>query len=205
MVRRGSTVRVRQRALSAEDSHLGPWPTATLGRGNGLRSSGYLHYFMVDTAFLLHPVAGEERCATASATRSATASASSCSQALRTSHPSRLSCSEFRASRARFSSIFGPQYCALVRGRVPCSGQPCQKQPSTNSATRRFGNTTSARTGRCPGTRMGRSTRNRKPRLCNADRTASSVRVSRRRFDIMIRRRSSGTPAHGARDERGGE
>lgn len=34
-----------------------------------------------------------------------------------------------------FSSSFARQKLTLERGAILCSGQPCQKQPSTNTAT----------------------------------------------------------------------
>lgn len=40
-----------------------------------------------------------------------------------------------RTSRARLIAIFARQKVALVRGMCPQRGQPCQKQPSTKTAT----------------------------------------------------------------------
>lgn len=133
---------------------------------------------------------------TAESTRAATSSGFSWVQARITVHPSPSRSTVFRASRSRFSSIFGSQYCRFVSGVVPCCGQPCQKQPSMKTATRCLGKTTSGRIGRRPGTAIGRSTRNRRPLAWRSDRTRRSGVVSRRRLERMIRRRASGTPAH---------
>ena len=45
-----------------------------------------------------------------------------------------------------FRANFFRQNAALFRGFVSCFGHPCQKQPSTNTATRSFGKTKSGRT-----------------------------------------------------------
>ena len=66
---------------------------------------------------------------------------------------------------------------ALLRGAEPCCGQRCQKQPSTNTASRRLGNTTSARR-RNPGT-GARLSRYRKPRRWSSRLSATSGAVSR--------------------------
>ena len=50
-------------------------------------------------------------------------------------------------SRARFRLSFGPQYLLLLDGDLECSGHPCQKQPSTNTATRQPINARSGRPG----------------------------------------------------------
>ncbi len=58
----------------------------------------------------------------------------------------------FRSSRFTFRSrfwfrvIFASQNSAFCFGRVPCRGQPCQKHPSTNTATRAARNTKSGLT-----------------------------------------------------------
>ena len=49
-------------------------------------------------------------------------------------------------SRSTFLDSFGDQYHSLFFGREPCSGQACQKQPSTNTATLRAVNAMSGRT-----------------------------------------------------------
>jgi hypothetical protein len=49
---------------------------------------------------------------------------------------------------------FGDQYQSLFFGLLPWSGQACQKQPSTNTATLRLVNAMSGRTRR-----SGRSSR----------------------------------------------
>lgn len=76
--------------------------------------------------------------------------ASSCSQIRSTRQPSRRSVRVTRRSRALFAASFRRQNAALFRGFVACRGQPCQKQPSTKTATRWFGKTKSGlpKTGR---------------------------------------------------------
>jgi hypothetical protein len=123
---------------------------------------------------------------TAHMIRSATISVSSCVQKRSTYHPRVESMSVLRWSRAMFPSIFLPQYCGFVLGRRQCAGHPCQKQPSMKTAILALRKTMSAvqaisRTGRV-------HTRKRSPRLCVAERTASSGRVSRERFPCMTRR-----------------
>jgi len=49
-------------------------------------------------------------------------------------------------SRAWFAASFLRQNAALFRGFVACNGQACQKQPSTNTASRSLGKTKSGRT-----------------------------------------------------------
>lgn len=86
-------------------------------------------------------------------------------------------------------SILSRQNFALLRGHVTCSGQPCQKQPSTKTATRALLNTTSAsRRTPCTGRRC---TRYRSPAACSALRSATSIPVSRD-FCLLILDRTSG-------------
>jgi hypothetical protein len=131
-------------------------------------------------------------------TSSAIVVASSCAQTRKTVHPTSSSARVLRTSRRRFSSSFGIQYSAFVVGSVRCSGQPCQKQPSINTATRNRGKAISGRMGLPMSGLMGKSTRNLRPRACSSDRTARSGAVSRRRFARMIRLRASGTAAQGS-------
>lgn len=49
-------------------------------------------------------------------------------------------------SRALFRASFASQNFRFCLGLVPCRGHPCQKQPSTNTATRSARNTNSGRT-----------------------------------------------------------
>lgn len=126
--------------------------------------------------------------ATVSATIRAAASGSVCSQNRSTVQPACCSRSFVSRSRARFASIFARHHSACRFGQVACSGHPCQKQPSTNTATRARVNAMSARR-RVPG--IVQSTRYRSPIRCSADRSASSAGVSRRRVACMRRRTSS--------------
>jgi hypothetical protein len=63
-------------------------------------------------------------------------------------------------------------------GQLACSGQLCQKQPSTNTATIWDGKTRSGRVFTCATT--ARSRRKRKPRRWSAERIARSGAVSLR-------------------------
>lgn len=59
----------------------------------------------------------------------------SCSQTRKTYHPSLRNSFVAFLSRSWFSLIFSAQKRSFVLGLTPCSGQPCQKQPSTKMAT----------------------------------------------------------------------
>jgi hypothetical protein len=124
-----------------------------------------------------------ERSRTSSSIARAATSASWCSHTLTTSHPAAVICSSVSRSRRAMPRNFRRHQLVLVLGRWLCSGQECQKQPSTNTAISAPRNRTSARRRRLqPGT--GRSTTNRRPRRCNALRNASSGRVP----DLLVRR-----------------
>jgi len=76
-------------------------------------------------------------CAMARFTRAATRSPCSnwCSQILNTLQFFRRNCLVTKRSRARLLSSLLSQNCLFPVGRVPCSGHPCQKQPSTKTAS----------------------------------------------------------------------
>ena len=76
---------------------------------------------------------------------------SSCSQIRITRHPLLRSVRVTSRSRALLVAIFFRQNAALPRGLMKCLGHPCQKHPSTNTASFRFGNTKSGfpNTGQC--------------------------------------------------------
>lgn len=121
----------------------------------------------------------DRRDRTMRSTRSAASVTSSCSHTRRLSHPATASSASTLRSRSTFAESLAFHHCALFFGAVACSGHPCQKQPSTNTATRDGPKTTSARL-RIP--RSGdMSTRYLTPRACNSRRSASSGLVSRRR------------------------
>lgn len=63
----------------------------------------------------------------------------SCSQIRMTFQPRLRSFARFRRSRRELFSIFGSQYFLLLLGRIQCCLHPCQKQPSTNTASFLFG------------------------------------------------------------------
>jgi hypothetical protein len=75
----------------------------------------------------------------------------SCSQTRTTRQPFRRRVRVTSRSRSLLRRNLRFQKGRLPRGRVECLGQPCQKQPSTNTAILNFGNTKSGRpkTGRC--------------------------------------------------------
>lgn len=116
---------------------------------------------------------------TTASTRSAADFGSSCSQIRSTVHPRSRRCASVSLSRSTLRANFATHQAPFFFGSVLCSGQPCQKQPSTNTATRCDGNVTSARRRGISGT--GRSTRYRKPRACSKRRSIISASVSRRR------------------------
>lgn len=64
---------------------------------------------------------------------------SSCSQTRSTRQPSSRSSRVTRRSRALLLANFSNQNSRRVAGNVACSGQPCQKQPSTNMASLSLG------------------------------------------------------------------
>jgi hypothetical protein len=108
----------------------------------------------------------------AARTRSAADSGCSCSQIRITCQPAAVSSESTRSSRSRLRSSFARQYSLFVRGIFPCLGQQCQKQPSTNTAIRRAGNTMSAR---CRRPLTGRRfLKNLRPSRWSADRNATS-------------------------------
>lgn len=68
---------------------------------------------------------------------------SSCCQTRITLQPSCFSFRVTNRSRALFWANFRLQKALLLAGCVACVGQQCQKQPSTKTASRHFGNTKS--------------------------------------------------------------
>jgi hypothetical protein len=93
--------------------------------------------------------------ASAAFTVAMAASSGTCSHRRITVQPATASAASFTRSRSTFRSSFGPQYHSFVRGLDPCSGQACQKQPSTKTATLRAVNAMSGRT-RVPPSRSSR-------------------------------------------------
>ncbi len=63
-----------------------------------------------------------------------------------TRQPARRNVRVTSRSRAWFAANFFRQNAALPLGIVPCIGQPCQKHPSTNTASRAARNTKSGLT-----------------------------------------------------------
>jgi hypothetical protein len=69
-----------------------------------------------------------------------------CSQIRNTRHPARCKVRDTSRSRILFADNFRCQKARLFFGLVACLGQPCQKQPSTKSASRTCLKTKSGRT-----------------------------------------------------------
>jgi len=100
--------------------------------------------------------AGDNFPAASAAVTAAIASASgTCSQIRTTRHPAAVSAASAARSRSTVRRSFGAQYHSLTAGLRPCSGQACQKHPSTKTATRRAVNAISGRT-RVPAARSSR-------------------------------------------------
>jgi hypothetical protein len=68
-----------------------------------------------------------------------------CSQNRSTTHPAASNLAFKRTSRARLRRIFMSQKRGFVWGTWKCVGHPCQKQPSTKTATLAAANTMSGR------------------------------------------------------------
>lgn len=132
--------------------------------------------------------------------RAAAAPTSSCSHTRMTCQPASHSSWAVSWSRAMLEAIFRGQYHEFTECPLsPWVGHPCQKQPSTNTATRFLVKTISARrfnegTGRT-------FTRYRNPERWSRRRSLSSGSVSVRRTDC-IRRRTPGEDANGSRGSR---
>ncbi len=115
----------------------------------------------------------------------AESSADSCSHIRMIVQPALVSFLLSIRSRLRFASSFALQYDELILGCCPCTGQECQKHPSTNTANRLLTNTMSGLTRLFP-VWIARSTRNLRPRRCSADRNCSSGVVSLRRLARIV-------------------
>jgi len=59
----------------------------------------------------------------------------SCSQIRKTLHPAAFSVLPTTLSRTMFLASFAAQNARLFTGRLECCGHPCQKQPSTKTAS----------------------------------------------------------------------
>lgn len=118
----------------------------------------------------LHP-------ATISAMAGAATAGSSCSQTRITCQPADLRRSSVSRSRTTLVDSFFFHHSAFALGELPCSGQPCQKQPSTNTATLARENTMSALRRKDGSGRT--STLYRSPRACRRRLIANSAGVSR--------------------------
>ena len=110
----------------------------------------------------------------------------SCSQTRITLQPRRLSNRSTCLSRCRFRRILAAQNALFVFGIVPCWGQPCQKQPSTNTAILRR---RKAKSG-VPGRPVPALMRFRRPARRSAVRRTASGAVPLRLTRAMRRLRS---------------
>ena len=109
----------------------------------------------------------------------------SCSQTLTGRQPNDRSLAFTDLSRSLFLVILFFQKSELLFGKVPCVGHPCQKQPSTKTATLAFGNRISG----LPGSEWTVLRRNRRPRRNSALRSAISGAVLVRRTRDISRLR----------------
>jgi hypothetical protein len=115
---------------------------------------------------------------------------SSCSHILATRIPRLRSCRFVVKSRRRFRSIFVLQNRTLVRGKWPQVRHPCQKQPSTKSATR---DSAKKKSG-FPKIFGGCTFQPFRPACAkSARRRRSVVRLPRERMDLIIPERITGT------------
>lgn len=119
---------------------------------------------------------------------------SSHSQILITWYPSARAARRRRRSRHRFRPIFAAQYAVFVLGMWPQRGQPCQKQPSTNTATFARGKIKSGE----PTSFCERVVHSLTPaRTSIARRRHSVVRLPREMIARMFQLRSGGGGANG--------
>jgi hypothetical protein len=119
----------------------------------------------------------------------ATAVGSSCSQTRRTRQPWSTSSVVVCSSRSTFAASFAAHHVELFFAGTACSGQRCQKQPSTKTATCRFGKAMSIVRRGLPGTLT--PTRNLRPLRCSSRRRSNSGAVSERLCELIRRRTSS--------------
>lgn len=111
-------------SCSLETSAASPWSSA-LVRFDEFKRRGYVRAFR-----------SRRRSDTSTITRSAATVSSSCSHTRTTAHPRESRQASVSRSRATVRSNFAHHHSAFALGKVPCSAQWCQKQPSTNTATR---------------------------------------------------------------------
>ena len=117
----------------------------------------------------------------------------SCSQIRMTCTPIFPSNLPVRLSRCLFRSSFALQNCERVFGVWPHRGQPCQKQPSTKTATRELGKKKSGLPCKLPGCSVQPAI----PRRTSAIRKRSSVvLLLLPRIADIIRERSKVTPTN---------
>ena len=120
----------------------------------------------------------------------------SCSQILTGAHPAAESSLSVCRSRTVFASSLAVHHSRFAFGIVECNGHECQKQPSTNIATRARENAISTRLRRFA---TLTSTRYRRPRRHNSRRRASSGAVSFRAW-VDMRARADADEASGTVD-----
>ena len=113
-------------------------------------SEQFLQVVLVDLP--CKAVSGAMAARSRSSTISAACCGGRCSHARRTCHPSCSRCAVVSASRWQFRRIFSLHHAWLLSGIFPCCGHPCQKHPSTNTASLRPGKAMSMVRRRFPGT-----------------------------------------------------
>jgi hypothetical protein len=165
----------------------GAYPTDREEVGSQLSSTVEMEAGETCKYYGTQPLRSPRRRRTTRSIRPAACTGSSCSQTLIACQFSATSARSVSASRFWLPAIFALHHDRLDLGSVPCSGQPCQKHPSTKTATRALENTRSARRRRRAGS-GATSTRYRSPRCQSSRRSVSSGWVSRRRwFSILFR------------------
>ncbi len=137
---------------------------------------------------------------TALSTPFAASSMSSCSQTRSTVQPSDCKWESVSRSLSIFRSSLTDHQSPLFVGEGLCSGHPCQKHPSTNTATLARLNRMSARRRGIPGS--GASTRYRRPRRWSSRRRSSSGCVSRVRCRDMRRDVAASADVRGSEERR---
>jgi hypothetical protein len=116
--------------------------------------------------------------AVARRTASAMSWIGSCVQNRRTVHPASRRAALFRSSRATFALSLARHQRPFALGVDPCSGQTCQKHPSTKTQIRRGVKRMSGRQRRPV---IGAAClRKRRPVLCSTERSSLSAALSER-------------------------
>jgi len=113
----------------------------------------------------------------------------SCSQMRSTRQPRCRNVRVTSRSRVLFRASLEAQYAIQVRGIWPCRGQPCQKHPSTNTATRsrrqtKSGEPSSGTPRRQPVRPYARSKRTNRPSVLVLPVLRTSAMIAERRCGV---------------------